>query len=175
MQNKDKIKIGFCPTMAKYAEKIATENNFQPIPFNGAAEALYFLKGDQIDIVLIGRKAEKKEFKGLEKRLRDGYTLINQQRKQMIPKDLLPKIEIHTYLSPEIVRKKFPELKLIHFHKKLSETLASGKIILIDWKDWRDDFFLLIPVENNYQKVEKYRTPFLYSKNNSLINKNYLI
>ena len=175
MENRKKIKIGFCPTMTKYAKKIVAENDFQPIPFSGAAEALYFLKGDQIDIALIGRKAGKKEFNGFEKKLKDGYTLINQQRKQMIPKDFLPKIEIHTYLSPEIVRKKFPELKLIHFHKELSESLVGGEIILIDWKDWRDNFFLLIPVENNHQKVEKYRTPFLYSKNNSLINKNYLI
>ena len=168
------IKVGHCPTMGEHISKINPKLDFSPMPFGAAAEALYYLNNGLIDVALIGRKAEKEEFNGYERKLKDGYTLINLQAKQMVPKHLLPSLEVHTYIKPEIAREYFPELKAIHFDKDLSESIERGKIILIDWDDWQDNFFLLIPVEDDYQKVKKYRTPFLYSNDEFLISRDFL-
>ena len=150
--------------MLKYTKKIAEENNFKLIEGGSAAEVLYNLNLGSLDIGFIGRKAEKREFSGYEKLLREnGCTLIFSQ-KSMINQVYLREIEAHTYLDKEIVKNNFPELKKVVFHKSLNESLRSGEINLIRWSDWRDNFNLLIPIDDFGNKIEKFRIPALYSK-----------
>ncbi len=158
------MKIGTCPTMLKYAEEISKKNNLEIVQNRSAAEVLYNLSTGILDIGIIGRKAERIEFTGYEKRLKNvGYTLIYIQ-KAAIDYRQLGEITIHTYLAKDIVENNFSELKRIVYHNSLEESLNSGEINLIDWNDWQDDFNLLIPVDEFGNKIEKFRTPILYSK-----------
>ena len=158
------MKIGNCPTMLKYVEEVSKQNHLDMVNYHSAAEVLYNLNLGNIDIGLIGRKAKQDEFVGYEKRLKSvGYTLIYLQ-KTMIDYHRLGEIMVHTYLSKDVVENNFPELGKIVYHDSLEESLKSGEVNLIDWNDWNDSFNLLIPVDELGNKIEKFRTPILYSK-----------
>ena len=159
------MKIGNCPTMEKYTEEISKKYNLDIVRNHSAAEVLYNLSAGNLDIGLIGRKAEKAEFVGYEKRLKDvGYTLIY-RGKSAIDYRQLGAITVHTYLPEDIVKNNFPEFRNVVYHQSLEESLREGEINLISWDDWRDEFNLLIPIDEFGNKIEKFRTPILYSKN----------
>ena len=151
--------------MLKHAEEISKKNNLEIVRNRSAAEVLYNLSAGMLDIGIIGRKAKQVEFTGYEKRLKNtGYTLIYIQ-KAMIDYGQLEEIVVHTYLAKDIVKNNFPELKRVVYHNSLEESLNSGEVNLIDWSDWQNNFNLLIPVDEFGNKIEKFRTPILYSKN----------
>jgi len=164
------MKIGYCPTMEEYVKNIKNISDFEIINLGSAGRALFSLSNDEIDVAVIGRKAKKKEFVGYEKVTGEGYTLITDS-KSMISKDELKNLRIDTTISKEIVEKEFPELENVIYHKTLQDALDDGKIQLISWNDWNDEFELLIPVDEFNNKVNKFRVPHFYSKNNDLLNK----
>jgi len=163
------MKLGFCPTMQEDAIRIGNNNNFEIINLQSAARVLAALEYDEIDVGIVGRKAKASEFSGFKKQLGSGYTLITAQ-KRMIDKNQLSKIEIHTHIKKEIIENKFSELKKVVYHETLEEALEKGDVQLISWDDWNDNFNLFIPVDEYYNKVKKFRTPFVFSKDKELLN-----
>jgi len=169
-----KIKIGYCPTMKNFTLKFANLHNYEAIEFSSAAQVLYLLKLNKLDMCIIGRQAKKSEFEGFVKRIDNGYTLISNS-KGMIENSRLSSLEIHTNISKNKIEKLFPELKNMKYHDNLNDALNKGNIQLISWDDWNDDFELLIPIDNQGNKNPKFRVPHIYSNNEDNlceINKN---
>ncbi len=158
-----KLKMGCCPTMLKSAKEIATKNDFPLEDYGSAANVLHLLRAGVIDIGVIGRKAKAQEFTGYVKQLAKGYTLIS-IRKEMLAKEDLPDLKVQTTLLKEIVQKDFPDLRNVVYHEELPKQLVEGDVWLIDWDDWKDDYNLLIPVNENYTKDNRFRVPFLYAR-----------
>ena len=154
------IKLGYCPTMYENAKQIAESNNYKLIGFDSASEVLSALKNKQINKALIGRKAYSYEINSeiKENVLESGFTLVSNQR-AYIDISELSNLEIHTYFN----QTKFNSDNLI-FHSSKQEALdkiSQGKIVLISWYDWNDEFELIIVMDKN-QKARDFRGVFLY-------------
>ncbi len=162
--NEEKIKLGYCPTMGEEAEKIAKENNYKLIKFGSASETLANLDNELIDKALIGRKAKKYELsEGIkEVTLESGYTLVS-NKKSFIPYSQLDNQKIYTYLSTDIINELVPGNSQINYltKEKVSEKINQGKIALISWDDWKENFELIVVVSGN-EKVQDFRGAFLY-------------
>jgi len=157
------MKIGYCPTMEKYLKKYIDNKNFELINLGSARQVLSLLDNDEIDVGVIGRQAKKSEFNGVLKRIGTGYTLIT-TTKSMISNDDLETLEIYTNISKEIIKQKYPYLKNIIYHNSLKDALSNGKIQLISWDNWNDNFELLIPIDDFNNKNPDFRVPHFYSK-----------
>ncbi len=168
------MKIGYCPTMEKDLKKYSKNKNFELIDLGSARQVLYLLDNNEIDVGVIGRQAKRTEFDGVLKRIGSGYTLITAM-KSMISNKALDMLEIHTSVSKEIIEQKYPYLKNIIYHNSLKESLIKGKIQLISWDDWSDDFELLIPVDDFNNKNPDFRVPHFYSKKEVFLDELELI
>ena len=158
------MKIGYCPTMAFFIDEIAKKIEFEKINLGSAQSVLTALNNNYIDIGIIGRTAKKTEFNGFKKRIKNGYTLVT-NKKQMILNNDLPHLKINTNISENIVKTNFPYLKNVIFHKTINFNLKDYEIWLISWDDWKDEYELLIPVDEQYNKNSDFRVPHLFSKN----------
>ncbi len=160
----EKIKLGYCPTMQEDAEKLSEKENYQLIKFGSASEVLNALNNNQINKALIGRKAKNyeisKEIK--ETTLKSGHTLVFKQ-KGFIESSQLSNLEIYTYLSEEQVKKLIPDNKnIIYLPKQQAiSKIPEGKIVLISWEDWQDEFELIVIIDEN-EKDKNFRGVFLY-------------
>lgn len=160
-----KIKMGYCPTMAKYARVIDKNiEEIEPVECYSAAEVMELLRRVEIDSGLIGRTArnEERTEKIKELRLKNGITLIYKMRTG-ISLEQLKSVEVVTYLPEEkVLNVKDFFGKIIHL-SSIEECLKYRLEVpvIIDWKDYRDEFRLLIPVTNN-GKVPHFRAPVLY-------------
>jgi len=164
------MKIGYCPTMKKYLINLFRNNKFELIDLGSASQVLYLLDNDKVDVGIIGRQAKKTEFEGVLKRIGSGYTLITAMKSMISNKDL-DMLEIHTSISKEIIKQKYPYLKNIIYHNSLKDALSKGKIQLISWDDWNDNFELLIPVDDFNNKNPDFRVPHFYSKKDIFLDK----
>ena len=164
------MKIGYCPTMEKYLKTYIDNKDLDLINLGSARQVLSLLKNDKIDVGAIGRQAKKSEFEGVLKRIGTGYTLIN-TTKCMISNDDLETLEIYTDVSKEIIKQKYPYLKNVFYHDDLKDALFNGKIRLISWDDWNDNFELLIPVDNFNNKNSDFRVLHFYSKKEEFLDK----
>ncbi len=158
------LKLGYCPTMENNANKIALSNkNIHLIKYSSTIDVLKDLNENKIDIGLVGRVAKsdelKKEFNEL--RLDKGFTLVNSQKK-IIPYYQLKNIQIHTYLHKEEVQNFLGNIDNVIFYESIKD-IKSNEILLIDWTDYSEDYELLIPIDENNMKIEKFRIPVLYS------------
>jgi hypothetical protein len=164
-KNEEKKSIlGYCPTFEKYAFNLAKDNNFDLKRFESSNEVLSNLKFNNIDYGVIGRRAYSFEIddKILEIPLEEyGFTLISPV-KVFIEYSKLKDLEIHTYLKKESVEDFLGSEYNIIFHQNIEKALEK-EIVLIHWEDFQDNFELFIPIETN-QKVEKFRTPILYTR-----------
>jgi hypothetical protein len=157
-------KLGFCPTMEVFVEKIRDHKEIQLVPFNSAAEVLYYLKNKEIDIGFIGRLAKKREINDQiqVKRLSNSYTLIG-AFKTGIREDSVKTLDIATYLPEDKVKEFIPEAQNVRYFDNIEQALNSGSFaVLIDWNDFKDDYELVIPVRDNGLKTLKFRTPTLF-------------
>lgn len=159
------MKIGYCPTMNPFVKKL---EKYETINLGSAGAVLMALNDNEIDVGIVGRVAKNGEFDGHSKRTADGYTLVTTQ-KQMILNEDLPMLEVHTALPKDLVSSKFPELKNVVFEDKLKQELKNGEVWLISWDDWNDNYNLLIPVDQNYNKNPKFRVPHIFSKKKELV------
>ncbi len=171
------MKISYCPTMAPYAEKIAKKfKNVELFPSSSAAEVLYMLRENAIDGALIGRVAHKREIDDRTKsyRLKEGNTLVYRQ-KAGISFDQLKQIEVYTYLEDENIKDIKDAFKNVVHFSSLQECLKDGLStpVLINWKDYKDEFELLIPMDMK-GKIPYFRAPVLYYKDEDLINQEIL-
>jgi hypothetical protein len=166
------ITLSYCPTMESYAKKIAEDNlNVILDKDFSTASVLSKLKNKKIDIALVGRIADSWELDNVKEiRLKDGYTLIG-PTKNFVLESNLKDIEVHTAISESIVQEYFPELENIVYYMSVDDALTFGKnkVILIDWKDYKTGYNLIIPLYENNNKVEKYRIPTLYVNDDELI------
>ena len=130
------------------------------------------LRSGAIEISLIGREAYTRELteKIGKRRLAGGYTLVY-PRKAAIPKAQLAEIPVKTYLDPEVVAKLLPTLDNVSFYNTFEECERAepGMPMLIDWKDFKDEHQMLIPVEASGAKVPAFRAPVIYY-NTDIVN-----
>ncbi len=160
------IRLGFCPTMTPYAETFdQTIEEVELVPLGSASQAMSMLRSGAIEISLIGREAYTRELteKIGKRRLAGGYTLVY-PRKVAIPRAQLAELPVKTYLAPEIVAKLLPTLDNVSFYNTFEECERAepGMPMLIDWKDFKDEHQMLIPVEANGAKVPAFRAPVIY-------------
>lgn len=165
--------MAFCPTMQPFAESITGSIDLvQPVPAGSAAMVLQMLKSGIVESVLIGRTAKSYEL-GNEvefKRLKEGITLVYKD-KTSISKDQLKEIPVKTYLDKNSLGGVAGFFTKIAYIKSKDDCLKGELSIpaLINWRDFRDSFELLIPVDEN-GKVPEFRAPVFYYNKSVDIN-----
>ncbi len=134
------------------------------IEMGSAAQVLGALRGGGVDGVLIGRYAKQREIDSDIKReiFKEGYTLVYKV-KSGIPAAQLKDLTVRTYLDKSELKDFIPLFGNIEYLDTLDKCLDGGFEIpvLIDWKDYRDDFEMLIPLDAA-GKVPIFRAPVLY-------------
>ena len=162
---KQTIKLGYCPTMFEEAQKISIEEGCVLTKYNSASQVLSALRNNQIQKGLIGRKTYSNEINSdiKEQVIESDFTLVS-NKKGFIDYSQLNSIEIYSYSPLEEVSSLFSEEQQIHFMKKQEalKMISQGKIVLIEWKDWQDNFELVV-VMNGSRKIREFRGVFLYS------------
>ena len=158
-------KIAYCPTMKPFAEKLEKEiDEISMIEMSSAAQVLGALRGGSVDGVLIGRYAKTRELEDgtLREIFQEGCTLVYRS-KGGISEAELKELTVNTYLERDKLGDFLPLFGEIVFYESLDECLAGGfnTPVIIDWKDFRDDFEMLIPM-NKFGKLPIFRAPVLY-------------
>jgi hypothetical protein len=154
--------------MELFAQKIAGKiPDAELVQVGSAAQAMRMLYNDQVDSVLIGRVATKREMdnRTIETRLADGITLIYRQ-KSGLPVSALSEIPVATYLTDEQLGELKDAFAQITKYETIEECLQDGLAtpVLIDWRDYQDSFELLIPMFDNGAKDPRFRAPVIYHK-----------
>lgn len=164
-----KLKLGFCPTMKPYANLIGKKiKEIELVEIPSAAMVMNYINYEKLDMALIGREAYSRELSNSikKRRLKNGYTLVYSE-KVGIPEDQLKEILIKTYLPENIVKKVLPGIKNVEFYKSLEECeKAEDYPMLIDWKDFKDSYELLIPLKRSGGKSPVFRAPIIYYRDN---------
>ena len=160
-----KIIIGYCPTMEPYALKIKNKlPDVEIYNLGSAANALAYQKNKETDVTLIGRKAKEHEISDETKELilKPGFTLVSNYR-GMIEENNLKQITVHTAIKKEVAENFYPNFPNWKFYDDNKAALLGGlsEAVLIDWTEWKDDFELLIPM-NDTGKSPQFRTPIIY-------------
>jgi len=159
-----KIKLGYCSTMQEEAISLSEKNNYQLIEFGSATQVLSALQNNQINKALIGRKAKGYEIsKDTSETILDSeYTLVS-NKKSFIEYSSLSDLDIYTYLPKEVIENLIVyNFKIINLSKQEAiNKISKGKLILISWEDWSDNFELVV-VMNRDEKVKDFRGVFLY-------------
>lgn len=155
--SKEKMRLGYCPTMQEEAISLSQKKDYELVKLSSASEVLYALNNNQVDKGLIGRKAKLNEINSniKETTLKSGYTLVS-KNKGFIESSQLPFLDIYTYLEEDF---NFPVNKISK--EEVLGNIDAGKIALISWKDWNDNFELIV-VMNGNEKVKDFRGVFLY-------------
>ncbi len=160
----EKIKLGYCPTMREEAISVSKKEDYELVKFGYAIDVLSALKNKQIDKALIGRKAKLKEMNKdtREKILKAGYTLVSKQG-GFIDFSQLANYAIYTSLPESIAESLAPkDSRIIYLTKEETiKKINEGRIVLISWEDWQDDFELVV-VMNGNEKARNFRGVFLY-------------
>ncbi len=163
--NSEDIRLGFCPTMEKYAQQIKeAKPGIELIRFGSASGALNALGNGRVDMALIGRVAKSSEIRAdtQHMRLSSGYTLVSKERAYVEFREL-GKMNIHTALSEDEAEGIIPHGTRIIYYKSLREAFenGSGEAVLISWDDYRDEYGLVVVMENG-KKAESFRSPVIY-------------
>ncbi len=151
--------------MEVFTNDLSDIDGLEIILVPSAGQALFLLKSGMLDGVIIGRRAKRQEL-GDETRflgIKGGYTLVYRQ-KTGIPVEALKDIEVLTYIDDEKISHISGFFRAVRQLNSLDECLKYGLEIpvIIDWDDYRDDFELLIPVNERGEKVPEFRAPVLY-------------
>jgi hypothetical protein len=164
---KPQILLGYCPTMRAEAENIAKKNEgISIVEYRYANEVLGKLENSEIEIALIGRKAYPCEaLDSYERRIGEGLTLAGDQ-KRLVDISEIASMNIHTAIEYNIASDFIPEAKNLVYHQTLEEAESAGlnEALLVDWKDFKPTYQLIIPMEG-LAKSKKFRAPHLYSLN----------
>lgn len=166
------VSVGFCPTMAPFAERLRLEGcEVSLVRFGSAAAALSALDEGRVDAVLVGRLAGGGELDDpFEWRLRDGLTLVGDTKRFVSLRELRGS-RVHTAVSEGLAREYLPEGVEVVFHDSSEAALREGlgEMALIPWSEFADGFELVIPVDAASNKVERFRLPVLYSYEPGLV------
>ena len=103
IQQDERLKLGYCPTMNDDAELIKAMNpEVELIEYRSASEVLAHLNSKDIDLALIGRKAKTDELNNcFERMLKSGYTLIAPSKQFIYYNDLIKLKESATWRDEE--------------------------------------------------------------------------
>jgi hypothetical protein len=159
------ISVGYCPTMAAELSILDADGVFiEGVQYPSAAQAVQALQDGAVDAVLIGRKPYATEIsEGLVFiQMREGVTMINVQQR-IIPYAELASLHVHTTLDLKDIDGLFPEsTQIIHHTEPVSVVLLDhNSAVLMEWADVEGNYQLLIPVNEQGQKIPQFRTPFL--------------
>lgn len=150
--------MGYCPTMEPYALEFSEE--FELIKLSNTAEVLKNLNKGLIDVGLVGWLAKDFEILNVrEIRLRDGYTLVSENR-GLIDYNKLKEYTIHTSINESEARNFLGDEFEIIFYNSLEE-IPQDNLILINWDNITGNHKLVIPMIGE-NKVEKFRIPTIY-------------
>lgn len=160
------IKIAYCPTMEPFVRKLSGIDGLEFFNMGSAAQAFMSYLNKQADAVLVGRAAygREKDKETIETRLKEGLTLVYQQ-KTGVDEGELANITVWTYLDASKTAD-FNNLFMEIIRKNSLEACLEDGLqtpVLLDWKDFRDEFQLLIPLNPN-GKVPLFRAPVLYHR-----------
>ena len=151
--------------MGVFMRELSDMAEIEQVPIPSAGQALFLLKSGAVDGTIVGRYAKQTELGDEPEflKLRGGKTLVYMQ-KTGIPVDALKDVQVLTYLSPDEISHLSPFFGKVEYLGSLGECLKYGLEIpvIIDWNDYRDDFELLIPVNERGEKVLDFRAPVLY-------------
>ncbi len=159
------IRIGYCPTMQRYLSQFENER-FSFSLYPNSAFALQALWVQEVDAVLIGRRAAQDELPGgiLERQLQEGYTLVGLVY-QEVPYSSLRAMTVYTDVDVKIARELLPEETEVQFVQSFDtgiiQNFSSLEVALISWEDYEGSLQLIVPMDGD-KKVINFRTPFLY-------------
>lgn len=161
----EEFRLGYCPTMEAYAERIQSEHPLvEAIPLGSSTEALTLLRENKITATLIGRVAKQNEIEDDTGNiwLSEGHTLITRS-KRFVEYQALSNSTIHTALPEETVRPLLPAHTRVIYHNTAEEAVLAGidEAVLINWRDHDDRFNLLVPLSDG-RKIEAFRVPIVY-------------
>ena len=159
------IRVAYCPTMANELSLLEADGVFiEGVQYPSAVQAVQALQDGAADAALIGRKPYQAElavgFNCVQ--LRDGFTLIAQEKK-IIPYADLAAMTIYTELLEEEIEDVFPAAThIIHYSGyELPEISDNRSALLIRWDQVENPYNLLIPIDSQGNKIKDFRTPFL--------------
>ncbi|BEP29706.1 hypothetical protein [Helicovermis profundi] len=165
-----KLKLSYCPTMLPYINKLI-DNKIDLEIVNGmsAAGVLAMLRNREVDMIIIGRKAYKRELnlEIKEKRIKNGYTLAY-SHKTSISKERLKELAIKTYIPKVIVEKDFSFFEQVEYFDSKKDCMKNSfsTPTLVDWNDFEEEYELLIPMDENRNKLNIFRAPVVYYNEN---------
>ena len=147
--------------MSKYLKGISIENVvFENVM--SAGRALTYVDRGMSNGCIIGREAKIKEISDKVKKIRyaNGHTLVYTQKMGITEVDL-ESITIYTYLPENEIQYLTKFFKEIIHLQTLDDCLKNDAPVLIDWKDWRDEFEMFISMQGN-DKTPEFRAPMLF-------------
>jgi len=159
-----KLTLAYCNDFIQDAIALAEQNDLDLKRLPNSFDVLANLKSGNIDYAVIGRRAYSDEINSeiVEIPMKEyGWTLVSSERDFVEYSDI-ENLEIHTYLDQEEIQDFFSYEPSFVFHEDIDSAFSSG-IALISWEDFRDDFELVIPMQDD-TRLEKFRTPILFMR-----------
>lgn len=171
--NSNPVSLGFCPTMAGWADELSQSKQVELVLFESTVDAIAAMNQGRVDAVLVERVARKEELSNPhELRLRDGFTIVSRERK-LVLESQLREMEIHTAESSETITQYIPEAQNVVFHSSTETAISEGldKSVFLNWNDYSDEMELIVVLDWQGQKVEKFRLPVIYAKDEVTLKK----
>ncbi len=168
------VPIGITPVIRPYISQ--DETFFEFHLFQDDDQAIRALQREFVDGIIIDRRLYPGTYPDTwrEVVLIDGLTLVKFKEEAVIRYDDLAHVRINTYVEDEgveeILKELLPDPDVVFFHGDINRTssfaLANDEPMLIKWSDFdKMEFKLLIPVDENHRRIQKFRTPVLYYDN----------
>ncbi len=168
------VPIGIIPPIRSYISQ--DETFFEFHLFSDEDQAIKALERKFVDGIIIDRRLYPGSYPDdwSELILIDGFTLVKFKNEAVINYNDLARIRINTYIEDEdieeVLKELLPDPDVVFFHGDINRTssfaLANDEPILIRWSDFEKmEFKLLIPVDENHRRIQKFRTPILYYDN----------
>ncbi len=169
------VPIGIIPPMRWYIKENETFFEFHLLADED--QAIKALERKFVDGIIIDRRLYLESYPGEWKELIliDGLTLVKFRSEAVIRYEDLEHVRINTYIEEEGIENEIKELlpdpEVVFFHGDINRAssfaLANDEPVLIRWSDMHlmEGFRLLIPVDENHRRIQKFRTPVLYFDN----------
>ncbi len=168
------VPLGIIPPARPYIAEAETFFEFQMFP--DVDQAVKALERKVVDGIIIDRRLYPSEIppEWKEVILIDSFTLVKFKDEAVIRYEDLSHVRVNAYVEDEgieeILKELLPDPDMVFFHGDLeracSFAFANDEPVLIRWSDFhRMNFKLLIPVDENHRRIQKFRTPVLYYDN----------
>lgn len=166
--------LGYCPTMqARAGEIVLMNKNIAATAYGSSAEAFAALQRGEVDLVLAGRPALKRELsEAAELKLRNGHTLVSRE-KRFVMLDSLAASRIHTAHDLKTVREYIPDAQQPVLHATTADAIMNGldEMVFISWDEYTEELELAVPLDRSMNKAERFRLPVIYALDRSIISR----